>query len=178
MAPRPPVRRRPGRPRSEQTDADITHAVRTLLLADSGLTVEAVARAGGVGKPTVYRRQRDDHLPDLLAFVLPQTQRELLPPGRPRYDPAALCGAVAERMTAPLQRRVIAQLLRDPTRLMAYLQPVASALRVSAGERADADALVADLLALTVGAALCTGDLEAARVTAARLAGARLRLPP
>lgn len=56
--------RRPGargRPRSEQADRAILDAARRLL-AEQGyarMSIEGVAEAAGVGKPTIYRRYRD-----------------------------------------------------------------------------------------------------------------------
>ncbi|GAA3978985.1 TetR/AcrR family transcriptional regulator [Streptomyces marokkonensis] len=50
--------RRPGRPRDAATDRAILRAARDVLLRDgyAGLSMEKVAAAAGVGKPTLYRR--------------------------------------------------------------------------------------------------------------------------
>ncbi|MEU3732993.1 TetR/AcrR family transcriptional regulator [Streptomyces sp. NPDC033538] len=50
--------RRPGRPRDAATDQAILEAARDVLLRDgyAGLSMEKVAAAAGVGKPTLYRR--------------------------------------------------------------------------------------------------------------------------
>lgn len=52
-----PDRKSPGRPRSEAAKQAILEAARSLLEAHgpARLTVEAVARQAGVGKPTIYR---------------------------------------------------------------------------------------------------------------------------
>jgi AcrR family transcriptional regulator len=51
-------RRGPGRPRSEAADAAVLDATMRLLRDTSvgQLTIEAIAREAGVGKPTIYRR--------------------------------------------------------------------------------------------------------------------------
>jgi AcrR family transcriptional regulator len=51
-------RRAPGRPRSEAADAAILDAAMRLLRTTpvGQLTIEAIAREAGVGKPTIYRR--------------------------------------------------------------------------------------------------------------------------
>ncbi|MEU9064412.1 TetR/AcrR family transcriptional regulator [Streptomyces sp. NPDC048430] len=79
--------RRPGRPRDAARDETILEAARDVLLRDgyAGLSMEKVAAAARVGKPTVYRRWSskaalvaDAVLRSFLAAV-PGTE----PPGRP-----------------------------------------------------------------------------------------------
>ncbi len=102
-----------------------------------------MAKRAGVGKPTIYRRLRDDGLPDLIALGLPRAQVDLLPPRakRPR-EVSALCAAVAGQLTSPVQRQVLAHLGSDPARLARYLQPMADALRTGLGRGVDTDATV------------------------------------
>jgi AcrR family transcriptional regulator len=56
-----PLDRRPGRPRDPATDDAILRSVEQLLARDGydALTIEAVARRAGVGRPTIYRRWPD-----------------------------------------------------------------------------------------------------------------------
>lgn len=55
--PKSPAPRRPGRPRSSAARAAVLKAAREILEAEGPgrLTIEAVARRAGVGKPTIYR---------------------------------------------------------------------------------------------------------------------------
>lgn len=146
-----------------------------LLEANQHLSVEAVAKRAGVGKPTIYRRLRDDGLPDLIALGLPRAQADLLPPRarRPR-EVTALCAAVAGRLTSPVQRRILAHLGRDPARLAQYLQPVDKALRAGLGKGGDPDATVQALLVTVVGSALLAADASAAHDSALGLTAAYL----
>ena len=67
-----------GRPRDSAVDARILAAVYQLLLTTriSGVTMDAVAAAAGVGKPTIYRRwpSKDELVIDALATHAPQAQ--------------------------------------------------------------------------------------------------------
>lgn len=174
MPPRKPIKRPRGRPRDELTDRAILTAALALLRAGDELTAETIARTGKVGKPTIYRRLRGDRLPDAMAIVQPTMQAELLEAVIKTHDVPARCGSVAAALTSPAQRRVVTHLLRDAARLAAYLQPVASALGVGIGAHGNKDLLVADLVALVIGAALMSTESDDARRTAARLAAARL----
>ncbi|OLV20045.1 hypothetical protein BOO71_0000925 [Deinococcus marmoris] len=134
-----------------------------------------MAKRAGVGKPTIYRRLRDDGLPDLIALALPVAQADLFPPrARQSRDVATLCAVVAQRLTSPVQRQVLAQLGGDPARLARYLQPVADALRTGLGRGVDTDATVQVLLVTVVGSALLAADSSAAHDSAKDLAAAYL----
>jgi AcrR family transcriptional regulator len=77
-----------GRPRSPETDAAIVAATRRLL-AEGGydaLSIEAVAREAGVGRPTVYRRHRDKA--SLVAAAVADTLAAVNPAPPDSGDPA------------------------------------------------------------------------------------------
>jgi AcrR family transcriptional regulator len=66
-----PIRRRPGRPRSDQSREAILAATAALLTEQGllGLTIEAVAARAGVGKATIYRWWKTKEALALDAFV-------------------------------------------------------------------------------------------------------------
>ncbi|OBF12494.1 TetR/AcrR family transcriptional regulator [Mycobacterium sp. ACS4331] len=125
-----------GRPRDPQTDRDILAATRRLL-TDVGyeqVSIEAIARAAGVSRPTVYRRwpskahvmfdavfedPPDDEMPstsgdfeaDLLTFV----RGALIFWRQPAVEAAAL-GILAERHRDPQLHIRTQQLLDERTR--------------------------------------------------------------
>ena len=113
-----------GRPRSTDVDAAIHRA--TLEILDRagypGLSIEAVARHAGVGKPSVYRRFRSRAE---LAFAT--LMHGLAPDPAPdtgslRDDLRALLAGLAQRLSAPLTRRAMPSLvgeLHDDPRLLA-----------------------------------------------------------
>ncbi|MEV0735101.1 TetR/AcrR family transcriptional regulator [Streptomyces sp. NPDC050549] len=163
--------RRPGRPRDAARDEAILDAAREVLLRDgyAGLSMEKIAAAAGVGKPTLYRRWSskaalvgDAVLHSFLASV-PGTRL----PGRQTTDGAAQqltawFGAYATSVGDPRHAAMILaltaaaaesphdaeSLYRHHTR--AQYEAVVSCLRagVASGEfRADADLeAVADAL--------------------------------
>ncbi len=108
---------RGGRPRSEKAQEAILDAVRDLLreTGGGGLTIEAIARRAGVGRPTIYRRWAT--VADIvLDVLLRQAGAEL---------PIPECGTFRETLNQFLRRLMqsIRQGAGDPLRfLMAQAQ--------------------------------------------------------
>ncbi len=129
-AARPPVPRRPGRPRSEHAEKAILAAALEELAAcgPDSLCIEQVAVRAGVGKATIYRRWpgKEDMLVDALAVTgthLPEPQGKSV-----RADLIALLSAICREAADPRQARLLALLQgegRRYPRLMArYLTTV------------------------------------------------------
>jgi AcrR family transcriptional regulator len=177
QAPGPaPVRRRPGRPRSELAERAIIDAALSVFAESGpdGLCIEQVAARAGVGKATIYRRWpgKEDLLLDALAAVktpLPE------PRGRSvREDLVAVVDAMCRDAADPRRARQFALLQGEgakyPRLMTRFIETVVeprrevvrSVLRrgVATGElRDDADIEVA--LYMLRGAALAsTGHQE------------------
>src|SRR5580704_9614751 len=112
------VRRRPGRPRSEQADQAILAAALDLF-AECGpdaLCIEQVAVKAGVGKATIYRRWpgKEEMLVDALGGLgthLP------VPQGRSvRADLVALLDAIRREAADPRRARLFALLQGEGVR--------------------------------------------------------------
>lgn len=113
--------RRPGRPRRAEIDEAVLAATRALLV-DVGygeLTIEAVARRAGVGKPTVYRRHGSKA--SLVAAALIGTLDSVNPAppdtGDVKADVRLLLGNLAEALTTtdfgPAVTDVVSPAARD-----------------------------------------------------------------
>ncbi len=89
-----------GRPRSEQSREAILNATHRLLneLGGAGLTIEAIAREAGVGKPTIYR-----WWPSMADIVL-----EALLHQAEAAIPVPSCGSCAEALRRFLRQSLIA----------------------------------------------------------------------
>jgi AcrR family transcriptional regulator len=108
--------RRPGRPRDAHYDEVILRAALRILQQDgyAGLTIEGVAAAAGVGRPTIYRRWPSKTA--LVVAALGQSTQIALPEvdtGSLRGDLVALQRRQVELMSAPMSRRVTAGLVAD-----------------------------------------------------------------
>lgn len=179
QAPGPsPVRRRPGRPRSELAERAIIDAALSVFAESGpdGLCIEEVAARAGVGKATIYRRWpgKEDLLLDALAALkapLPQ------PLGRSvREDLVAVVDAMCRDAADPRRARQFALLQGEgakyPRLMTRFIETVVeprrevvrSVLRrgVATGELRD-DADIEAALYLLRGAALAsTGHQEPA----------------
>jgi len=179
QAPGPaPVRRRPGRPRSELAERAIIDAALSVFAESGpdGLCIEEVAARAGVGKATIYRRWpgKEDLLLDALAALktpLPQ------PRGRSvREDLVAVVDAMCRDAADPRRARQFALLQGEgakyPRLMTRFIETVVeprrevvrSVLRrgIATGELRD-DADIEAALYLLRGAALAsTGHQEPA----------------
>jgi AcrR family transcriptional regulator len=179
QAPGPaPVRRRPGRPRSELAERAIIDAALSVFAESGpdGLCIEEVAARAGVGKATIYRRWpgKEDLLLDALAALkspLPQ------PLGRSvREDLVGVVDAMCRDAADPRRARQFALLQGEgakyPRLMTRFIETVVeprrevvrSVLRrgVATGELRD-DADIEAALYLLRGAALAsTGHQEPA----------------
>lgn len=108
--------RRPGRPRDARHDQAILDAT-LAILGEQGyqaLTIEGVAAAAGVGRPTIYRRWPSK--PALVVAALVDSARLAVPvrnTGWLRSDLIAVQRHQVDLMNAPANRRVTAGLVAD-----------------------------------------------------------------
>jgi AcrR family transcriptional regulator len=125
-----PVRRRPGRPRSQQADQSILAAALEVF-AECGpdaLCIETVAARAGVGKATIYRRWPGKE--DMLIDALDGVRADLpVPQGRSvRADLIALLEAIGKETADPRRARLFGLLQGEgagyPRLLARYVQTV------------------------------------------------------
>jgi AcrR family transcriptional regulator len=118
VSPEPGRGGRGGRPRDPSRDGAIRGAILRVLAEDgySGLTMDAVATAAGVGKATIYRRWPSKE--DLLLAVISTLRAPLPEPaGRSvREDLVTLLGALRNDWADPRRARVFALLLGEGAR--------------------------------------------------------------
>ena len=112
----PPGSRRPGRPRDVRHDQAILEATLGILREHGygGLTIDGVAAAAGVGRPTIYRRWPSK--PALVVAALVDSSRLAVPvldTGSLRRDLIAIQRHQVELMNSPDNRRVTAGLIAD-----------------------------------------------------------------
>ena len=157
--------RRPGRPRDAHNDTAILEATTAILFEKgyAGLTIDGVATAAGVSRPTIYRRWSSK--PELVIAALAQRTGLAVPvpnTGSIRRDLIAVQRHQIKEFNYPQSRRVtsglVADVATDPELADLYLKEYASPRRTSVwralqrgvdrGElRADIDfAFVSDLL--------------------------------
>ena len=110
------VSRGPGRPRDAARDEAILRATFKLLRTQGyqGLTIEGVATAAGVGRPTIYRRWASK--PALVVAALVHSAVIALPAvdtGSLRGDLVAVQERQVELMRSPESRRITAGLVAD-----------------------------------------------------------------
>ena len=124
----PGVARRPGGPRDARNDQAILDATLKILreLGYQALTIEGVAAAAGVGRPTIYRRWPSK--PALVVAALVDSARLAVPvrnTGSRRRDLIAVQRHQVDLMNAPANRRVttglIADLAADPDLAARYV---------------------------------------------------------
>ncbi len=177
QAPGPaPIRRRPGRPRSELAERAIIDAALSVFAESGpdGLCIEQVAARAGVGKATIYRRWpgKEDLLLDALAALKPPLPQ---PRGRSvREDLVAVVDAMCRDAADPRRARQFALVQGEgakyPRLMTRFIETVVeprrevvrSVLRrgVATGEFRD-DADIEAALYLLRGAALAsTGHQE------------------
>ena len=112
-APSPPVRRSPGRPRSEAAEKAILDATLALLAeyGVEGLSMEAVAARAGVGKATIYRRWSRKEA--LIVHALARLTEIAPPPatGNLRDDLVAHIDLLRRRTTDPVAGRILPRVL-------------------------------------------------------------------
>ncbi|MFI8302286.1 TetR/AcrR family transcriptional regulator [Streptomyces sp. NPDC085927] len=115
--------RRPGRPRDAARDEAILDAVREVLLRDgyAGLSMEKVAAAAGVGKPTVYRRWSSKAA--LVGDAVLRSFLAAVPGLRPSGERST--GGAAQQLTAWF--RVYAASAGDPRHAAMILALIAAA---------------------------------------------------
>ena len=109
---KPPPRPR-GRPRSEQAKRAILRAARELLArgGPAAVTMEAVAEAAGVGKPTVYRWWPDRHAVAMAALMdTPDPTEDDTKRKSPLIELREQLRAIAARFSAPTGRHVASML--------------------------------------------------------------------
>ncbi|WP_405956815.1 TetR/AcrR family transcriptional regulator [Streptomyces phaeochromogenes] len=115
--------RRPGRPRDAARDEAILDAAREVLLRDgyAGLSMEKVAAAAGVGKPTLYRRwsSKAALVGDAVLHSFLTAAPGIRLPGRPSTDGSA------QQLTAWF--RAYATLVGDPRHAAMILALTAAA---------------------------------------------------
>ncbi len=111
-----PASRGPGRPRDATRDRAILAATLRILQEQGygGLTIEGVAVAAGVGRPTIYRRWPSKQA--LVVAALVESNQLALPSpdtGSLRGDLIEVQRRQVELMNAPNARRVTAGLIAD-----------------------------------------------------------------
>lgn len=111
-----PMSRGPGRPRDAGRDRAILAATMRILQEQGygGLTIEGVAAAAGVGRPTIYRRWPSK--PALVVAALVESNAVALPSpdtGSLRGDLIEIQRQQIALMSAPNARRVTAGLIAD-----------------------------------------------------------------
>jgi len=157
--------RKPGRPRDARNDIRILEATTAILFEKgyAGLTIDGVAAAAGVSRPTIYRRWASK--PELVIAALAQSTGLALPvpnTGSVRRDLMAVQRHQIRAFNNPNSRRVtaglVADVAADPELADLYLKDYATPRResvwlalqrgVDRGElRSDIDfAFVSDLL--------------------------------
>jgi AcrR family transcriptional regulator len=132
---------RPGRPRDSRRDEEILSAV-LRLLADtsySDLTIAAIARSAGVGKPTLYLRWTSKAAVVADAMVRVMSADPFPDLGDVRSDLVAGLRAMIDRLASTAAGRVlpglVADLHNDPALLTAfqerYFQPRRRSIRAA-----------------------------------------------
>lgn len=102
-----------GRPRSETAKQAILRAARDLLArgGPGAVTMEAVAEAAGVGKPTVYRWWPDRHAVAMAALMDATTEEPAAATGRSAVvELREQLRTIARRFTTPTGRHVTSML--------------------------------------------------------------------
>ena len=134
----PSVTPRPGRPRDARNDAAILEATTAILFEKgyAGLTIDGVAAAAGVSRPTIYRRWSSK--PELVIAALgDRTGLDVPVPhtGSIRRDLLAVQRHQIKEFNNPVSRRVtsglVADIAADPELAELYLKEYATPRRAS-----------------------------------------------
>jgi AcrR family transcriptional regulator len=134
----PGVPRRPGRPRNSDNDRAILEAAAAILFEKgyAGLTIDGVASAAGVSRPTIYRRWSSK--PELVIAALAHRTGLAVPvpnTGSVRRDLMAVQRHQIKEFNSPVSRRVtsglVADVAIDPELADLYLREYASPRRTS-----------------------------------------------
>jgi AcrR family transcriptional regulator len=134
----PGVPRRPGRPRNAENDRAILEAAAAILFEKgyAGLTIDGVASAAGVSRPTIYRRWASK--PELVISALAHRTGLAIPvpnTGSVRRDLMAVQRHQIKEFNSPVSRRVtsglVADVAIDPELADLYLREYASPRRTS-----------------------------------------------
>ena len=130
--------RRPGRPRDAHNDTAILEATTAILFEKgyAGLTIDGVAAAAGVSRPTIYRRWASK--PELVIAALAHRTGLAVPvpnTGSIRRDLIAVQRHQIKEFNNPVSRRVtsglVADVATDPELADLYLKEYASPRRMS-----------------------------------------------
>ena len=130
--------RRPGRPRNAHNDTAILDAATAILFEKgyAGLTIDGVASAAGVSRPTIYRRWSSK--PELVIAALAHRTGLAVPvpnTGSMRRDLMAVQRHQIKEFNNPQSRRVtsglVADVATDPELADLYLKEYASPRRAS-----------------------------------------------
>jgi AcrR family transcriptional regulator len=105
--------KKPGRPRSAQSDRAIWQATLELLseVGFDAMSIEAIATRAGVGKTTIYRRYSSKE--ELVADAIENVREEVLIPdtGSLQSDLEALIENAARITLSPLGRQTVAMII-------------------------------------------------------------------
>jgi AcrR family transcriptional regulator len=119
--------RRPGRPREQGYDQAILDAALEILNTKgyAGLSIDGVAAAAGVGRPTIYRRWPSKAALVIAALTQSPVMSTVPDTGRVRDDLLAFVRDQVRLMDAPGSRRItaglVADLVADPELAETYL---------------------------------------------------------
>ncbi|CPS45524.1 TetR/AcrR family transcriptional regulator [Mycobacteroides abscessus] len=176
-------KRQGGRPRDPDKDDAVRETVRRMLAADGyqRTTIPAVARAAGIGAPTIYRRWPTQAAMVESAIADRPWPQELAAPSEFRYYLTVLVRAVVGYFADPATRAAMPGLLveyyREPSQYAVLAErtemPLREAFRrahagaVGSGERADqpgADALFDTIVGMAVYHGVLRGTADDALV--------------
>ncbi|MBD2777230.1 TetR/AcrR family transcriptional regulator [Iningainema tapete] len=106
-----------GRPRSTQSHQAILEATLELLssVGYDRMSIEAIAKRAGVGKPTIYRRYKSKE--ELVADAIESLRQDVIIPdtGNLWGDIEALIQSAAEITLSPLGRQTVAMIISSAT---------------------------------------------------------------
>lgn len=108
-----PLEKRPGRPRSVESNQAILQATLDLLgeVGFDSMSIDAIATRAGVGKTTIYRRYRSKE--ELVADAIESVREEIVIPDTNNLwgDIDTLIKSAAQMTLSPLGRQTIAMII-------------------------------------------------------------------